>query len=82
MFQRSFQSLMPHVGSFCPAGKPVVLVVIWHSDWIDVRVYELSYTDFSVIRYASSPGGWPWGIGGNASKIWHCDLGDNLVYEL
>ncbi|GAH44038.1 unnamed protein product, partial [marine sediment metagenome] len=46
------------------------------------KVYELSTTDFSVDREAASPGGAPYGIGGDASTIWHCDYVIDKVYEL
>jgi len=84
MFQRSFQSLIPHIGSFCPVGKVVVAVisVIWHCDYYADRVYELSTTDFSVVRYAASPSAAPAGVGGDAEKIWYCDYGVDIIYEL
>ena len=35
-----------------------------------------------VIRSAPSPSTRPYGIGGNANTIWHCDADTNRVYEL
>jgi len=56
--------------------------VIWHCDASADKVYELSVTDFSVIRSSASPYTWPFGIGGDPSVIWHCDTGQDRVYEL
>ena len=35
-----------------------------------------------VSRYASSPSTYPFGIGGDADTIWHCDYDADKVYEL
>jgi len=45
-------------------------------------VYELSTTDLSVVRSASSPSTNPYGIGGDPTVIWHSDWGVDRVYEL
>jgi len=55
---------------------------IWYCDLVAELVYELSVTDFSVVRSAGSPSNIPSGIGGTASVIWYSDNGSNRVYEL
>ena len=35
-----------------------------------------------VIRYAASPSNLPYGIGGDANTIWHCDRNESKIYEL
>jgi len=64
------------------AGEAVVqrVNVIWHCDLDTDKVYELSVTDFSVIRSADTPGAYPSGIGGDANTIWHCY--STSIYEL
>jgi len=60
---------------------------IWLCDPNTDRIYELSTTDFSVIRSALSPwlpyglGRAPEGIGGDANTIWFCDT-QWTVFEL
>ncbi|MBA7622252.1 hypothetical protein ES703_29626 [subsurface metagenome] len=56
---------------------------IWHCDSGLDRNYELSTSDFGVIKFAASPDGAPYGIGGDADTIWHCSVGSfPKVYEL
>jgi len=56
--------------------------VIWHCDYDAHKVYELSTSDLSVVRSASSPDSLPWGIGGDTDTIWLCDSDADKVYEL
>jgi hypothetical protein len=46
------------------------------------KVYELSTTDFSVVRSVASPSTTPTGIGGDNTVIWHGDYNTDLIYEL
>jgi len=47
---------------------------IWYSDYsLPEKVYELSTTDFSVVRSASSPQGQGLGMGGDADTIWYSE---------
>ena len=55
---------------------------IWHCDLGEDLVYELSTTDFSVVRMTASPASEPRGIGGDIAAIWHCDSVTDLIYEL
>ena len=56
--------------------------VIWHCDSDAGKVYELSVSDFSVVRQAASPYMNPSGIGGDPNVIWHCDSFADKVYQL
>jgi len=68
--------------STTPSGIGGDSSVIWHCDTNADQVYELSTTDFSVVRSASSPNISPSGIGGDPSVIWHCDADADQVYQL
>jgi len=61
---------------------PLPFEVIWHCDLVADRIYELSVTDFSVIRQSPSPNIVPTGIGGDTERIWHADDNAYRLYEL
>lgn len=65
-----------------PTGVGGDANTIWHQDNATDRVYELSTTDFSVVRQGDvgDPSIIGVGVGGDANTIWFLDV--NLVYEL
>ena len=69
----------PSTGSYGIGGDANT---IWHCDKDELKVYELSTSDFSVDRSAAAPLALPLGIGGDAKTIWHCEITDQKVYEL
>lgn len=57
---------------------------IWHQNAYTDLIYELSNTDLSQVRNASTPNIAPYGVGGGLDVIWSMDntIGDDAVYEL
>lgn len=67
--------------STSPRGIGGDSTTIWHSNLVPNKYYELSTTDFSVIRNAVASQN-PQGIGGDSGKIWECEETNHRISEL